>query len=248
VGHEEFKSWNGFKGGSSGSLIDWWSEGGASFMSAWAGETLWGNEYGRMARTQYLTGLNQVLGYQASGTFEKTNASIGKNAEQSQWNLASDYGALVWEQLRRLMGDAALQAGVTEFIQQSAQHKGTVAGLIQILQRHTQADVTAFLKQWTSRNARIDLTIRQVTLQTDGSQYEATVTINVLADQDYEFFTSLGYTTDASDELTLVPVHITRQGNSIVKFSSPHRPISFQIDPEVYVPQINIRNDTWPVR
>ena len=248
VGHEEFKNWSGFQGSSSGSLIDWWSEGGANFMSAWAGETLWGKEFGRKARTQYLMDLNHALGYQTPGTLETAGAFSDKNSGQGEWILAYDYGALVWEQLRQLMGDAALQAGVSEFIQQSAQQKGTVAVLIQILQRHTQADVTAFLKQWTVRVARIDLTIQQVTLQAAGSQYEATVVIDVAADKDYEFITSLGYTTDASDELTLVPVHITRQGDSIVKFTTPHRPTTFQIDPEVSVPQTNLRNDYWPVR
>ena len=248
VGHEEFHNWNRFHGSWSGSLIDWWSEGGANFMSAWAGERLWGKEYGRMVRTQYLEELDKAMGYLFPGTLETPNQLSDRNTWQGEWTLAYDYGALVWEQLRQLMGDAPLETSLREFIQQPTPRGGTVASLIQILQRHTRADVTAFLKQWTSRNARIDLTIKQATVQSIGSQFETTVVINAAADQDYEFFTSVGYHTDFSPELNLIPVHITHQGDSIVKFTSPHQPTTFQVDPEVRVPQTNIRNDYWPVR
>ena len=248
VGHEEFHNWNRFHGTWSGSLIDWWSEGGANFMSSWAAEILWGKEAGRAVRAQYLTDLDKAMGYLFPGTLESPNTFSERNTWKGEWTLAYDYGALVWEQLRQLMGDDSLAAGLREFIQQPVQQGSTIENLIRCLQLHTQADVAAFLGQWTSRNARIDLTIKQVTVRPGGDPFETTAVINVAADADYEFFTSLGYRSDASSDWTLIPVHITRLGESIVKFTSPQEPTTFQIDPEVRVPQINIRNDYWPIK
>ncbi len=53
VGHEEFHEWNAYYSSWSGDLAQWWTEGGANFMSAWAGEMLWGAAYGRALRAQY---------------------------------------------------------------------------------------------------------------------------------------------------------------------------------------------------
>jgi hypothetical protein len=146
------------------------------------------------------------------------------------------------------MGDESLQAGMRDFIQHSPRRGGTVVSLIQVLQGHTQADLTPFLKQWTTRSARMDLSIQQASIQPAGDVFESSVVIHVAAEQDYDFFTSLAVLDEVSQEIQVVPIHITHSGDSIVKFTSSRQPKTFQIDPEVRVPQTSTLNDTWSVR
>ncbi len=70
VGHEEFHEWNAYYGSWSGDLAQWWTEGGANFMSAWAGEMLWGEAYGRALRAQYSANYNVQMPYLFPGTLE----------------------------------------------------------------------------------------------------------------------------------------------------------------------------------
>jgi hypothetical protein len=106
--------------------------------------------------------------------------------------------------------------------------------------------VTTYLEQWISHNARIDLSIKQVTIRPDGSRYSTVAVITVEGDKDYELFTSLGYKTDASLDWNTIPLHLTGQGNYSVKFTSPQRPTLFQVDPDYLVPQTIYNNDNWP--
>jgi hypothetical protein len=246
VGHEEFHDWNAYYSSWSGELMQWWTEGGANFMSAWAGEMLWGKAYGRFLRAQYSANYNAQMPYLFPGTLESPGSILQGDTWKGESTLTYDYGALVWEQLRQKVGDAALKASLSDFIHQSNLQPGTYVDFIQCLQRHTDADVAAFLEQWISHNARIDLSIKQVTIQPEGSQYATVAVITVTGDKDYELYTALGYKTDTSLDWIIIPLHLTGRGDNAVKFTSQERPSLFQVDPDYQVPQTIYDNDTWP--
>jgi hypothetical protein len=247
VGHEEFHEWNAFYSSWSGELAQWWTEGGANFMSAWAGEMLWGEAYGRALRAQYSSNYNVQMPYLFPGTLESPGNILQGDTCKGESTLTYDYGALVWEQLRHKIGDDALKAGVGDFIQQSSLQPGSYADFVRCLQRHTAVDISAYLKQWITHNARIDLSIKQVSVQPDGSRYSTTALISVTGDKDYELFTAIGYKTGASPDWVTIPLHFTGRGDYSVKFSSQERPILFQVDPDYLVPQILYNNDKWPL-
>ncbi len=246
VGHEEFHDWNAYYSSWSGELMQWWTEGGANFMSAWAGEMLWGKAYSRFLRAQYSANYNAQMPYLFPGTLESPGNILQGDTWKGKSTLTYDYGALVWEQLRQKVGDTALKAGLSDFIHQSNLQPGTYVDFIQCLQRHTDADVAAFLEQWISHNARIDLSIKQVTIQPEGSQYATVAVITVTGDKDYELYTALGYKTDTSLDWIITPLHLTGRGDNAVKFTSQERPSLFQVDPDYQVPQTIYDNDTWP--
>ena len=150
--------------------------------------------------------------------------------------------------LSPIASDEALKAGLGDFIRQSSQQpgaQGSYAGLIQCLRRHTGVDVAAYLEQWISHNARIDLSIQQVSIQPDGSGYSNVVVISVTGDRDYEMFTSLGYKTATSPDWVTIPVHWTARGEYSVRFTSQERPILLKVDPDYLVPQTIYNNDKW---
>ena len=246
VGHEEFHEWNAYYSSWSGDLAQWWTEGGANFMSAWAGEMLWGEAYGRALRAQYSANYNAQMPYLFPGTLVSPGKILQGDTWKGESTLTYDYGALVWEQLRHKVGDDALKAGLVDFIQQSSLHAGSYANFVGCLQRHTAVDVTAYLEQWITHNARIDLSIKQVSIQPDSSRYSIVALISVTGDKDYELFTALGYKTDTSHDWITIPLHFTGRGNYSVRFSSQERPILFQVDPDYLVPQTIFNNDKWP--
>ncbi len=247
VGHEEFHEWNAYYSSWSGILAQWWTEGGANFMSAWAGEMLWGAAYGRALRAQYSANYNVQMPYLFPGTLESPGNILQGDTWKGEATLTYDYGALVWEQLRHKIGDEALKAGLGDFIQQSSRHAGTYADFIGCLQRHTTVDVAAYLEQWTTHNARIDLSIKQATVQPDGSRFSTVAMISVAGDKDYELFTDLGYKTVNSPDWVTIPLHFPGRGDYSVRFNSQERPVLFKVDPDYLVPQILYNNDNWPL-
>ena len=250
VGHEEFHEWNAYFSAWSGDLAQWWTEGGANFMSAWVGEMLWGEAYGRALRAQYSTNYNTQMPYLFPGTLESPGNILQGDTWKGESSLTYDYGALVWEQLHQKVGDFPLKAGVNDFIWQSSQQpgsQGSYADFVQCLQRHTGVDVAAYLQQWITHNPRIDLSIKQVSIQPGDNKYTTEAVITVESDKDYELFTSLGYKTDTSPDWIIIPLHLTGKGDHAVKFSSQERPALFQIDPDYRVPQTIYNNDYWPL-
>jgi hypothetical protein len=107
-------------------------------------------------------------------------------------------------------------------------------------------DVAAYLAPWIMHNARIDLSIKQVTMQAEGSQYTTVADIRVAGEKDYELFTSLGYKTDSALDWVTIPLHLVGRGDYAVKFTSQVRPTHLQIDVDYRVPQTIYNNDTWP--
>jgi len=246
VAHEGFHNWNAFYARWSGKLSGWWTEGGANFMSAWAGEKLWGESYGRTLRSQYVESFDREMGYFSSGTLENPNDFSKSNSWKGEWTLTYDYGALVWEQLRQKIGDQALVAGLRAFFQESAGKSGSYEDWIECTQRFTEVDVAAYLTPWTSHNARVDYVMKQVTVKPTASQYETTVVLEVVEDRDIELFSSIGFKTASSSDWELIPLHTTQAGTQVVKFTSQEKPVAVLLDPEFRVPQTNLTNDIWP--
>jgi hypothetical protein len=215
-------------------------------MIAWAGEKLWGEDYGRTLRSQYVESFDREMGYFSSGTLEKPNDFSKSNSWKGEWTLTYDYGALVWEQLRQKIGDQALVAGLREFFQESAGKSGSYEDWIVCTQRFTRVDVAAYLAPWISHNARVDYVIKQVAIQPSSSQYETTVVLDVVEDRDIELFSSIGFKTASSSDWELIPLHTTQAGTQVVKFTSQEKPVAVLLDPEFRVPQTNITNDIWP--
>lgn len=76
VNHEIFHNWNLFYVRWSGKLSEWFGEGGANFITAWASEQLEGEEIGGVARKYFMEQFSQGKGY---------NSSIGyKTASQTR--------------------------------------------------------------------------------------------------------------------------------------------------------------------
>jgi hypothetical protein len=246
VGHEEFHEWNAYYSSWSGDLAQWWTEGGANFMSAWAGEMLWGEAYGRALRAQYSANYNTQMPYLFPGTLESPGNILQGDTWKGESTLTYDYGALVWEQLRHRIGDDALKAGLGDFIQLSSRQPGSYVDFVRCLKSHTNVDVAAYLEQWTTHNARIDLSIKQVTVQPDGGRFSAVVVISLTGDKDYELFTDLGYKTVNSSDWVTIPLSFSGRGDYSVRFTSQERPILLQVDPNYLVPQILYNNDMWP--
>jgi hypothetical protein len=80
------------------------------FISAWAAERVIGAEAGAQSREYFIKQYNKNKGYEAGQPLESVRKT-GK-AESA---LMYYFGVIVWEQLRRKIGDNALFAGLREF-------------------------------------------------------------------------------------------------------------------------------------
>jgi len=240
VSHEIFHNWNIWYLQWQGSFYEWFVEGGAGFMAAWAAEQTLGVDAGSDGRLAFVEGFYNRQGYTASRTLE--NAQKGSDAENS---LIYSYGALVWEQLRQKLGDAAFQSGLYDFYTQYGTHSADFPTLISALQDHTPVQVQAYLDQWVRHNAQIDLAIENVSIVQNGNLFETSVQVAILSDRDYEIYTALGYRTAMSGDVSIVEIHTTQDGMHEVAFSSSERPVSIILDPEHRVPQTELNNDVW---
>ncbi len=68
VNHEIFHNWNLFYVQWSGKLYEWFGEGGADFIAAWAFEQLEGEESGGAARRYFTERFSQEKGYSSAKT------------------------------------------------------------------------------------------------------------------------------------------------------------------------------------
>ncbi|MDP6038234.1 MAG: M1 family aminopeptidase, partial [Candidatus Latescibacteria bacterium] len=239
ISHELFHNWNLWSIQWNGKLYEWFVEGGAGFMSAWACENILGREAGGNIRLGFAEGYSK-RGNNAIRTLE--NAQKTGDAERA---LIYSYGALVWEQLRQKLGDEAFFSGLADFFNTSRYQSTGYRDLFASLQAHTKVSVGQYLNQWVKNNAKIDLSISDVRVQQSGNTYETTVKFNVESERDYEIFTALAYKTSVTGEMTYVEVHTTQKGIQSLSFSSDQSPIFIQLDPDFRVPQIELNNDSW---
>jgi hypothetical protein len=240
ISHELYHNWNLFYVYWSGGLYEWFVEGGANFASGWVLEQVTGPEAGAQARKHFLKQFIRNKGWEASNPLESVQ-KIGK-AERA---LMYYYGAIVWEQLRRKMGDDSFFAALREFYAQNGFKQTTYGDLLAGLQKRVDFDVREFLNQWTNENAKIKLSIGEIDIQQEGTGFRTGVEIEVDSDKDYDLVTAIGYQTSSKEALTIVPINIREKGKHIHRLDTRERPTFIQIDPQYSVPRINLDNCTW---
>jgi hypothetical protein len=238
--HELYHNWNLFYVHWSGKLYEWFGEGGANFISAWAAEKVIGTEAGAQARKFFIKSFIKNKGYEAGQPLESVRKT-GK-AESA---LMYKYGAIVWEQLRRKLGDDAFFTGLGEFYREKGFKQATYEDLLASLQARADIDVKKFLSQWTTENAKIKVTIGDVSIQKRGIGFRTNVEIEVDSEKDYDIVTAIGYKTSQQENLTIVPINITQNGKYVHILDTQQKPTYIQIDPYFSVPRINIGNCEW---
>lgn len=243
VAHEVYHNWNLFSLHWTGPLAEWFEEGGANFVGAWACERLLGEEAGVAGRTFFARSYDGAQGYRGYDA-EDTLASVHKTVGP-ELMLIYYYGALVWEQLRQKVGDEALFAGLGDFFRRYRSTEVTYQGFLHCLQGRTDVQVADYLDQWIYHNAKIDLSIGKVNTQEREGLYQTEVEILVDSDRDHELLTSIGYKMASQEEMVVINVNVTRKGAHRITFESGAKPMFVQIDPACRVPQVNLDSNTW---
>lgn len=240
VSHEVYHNWNLFYVYMNGRLGEWFGEGGANFISAWAVEEILGTEAGKNVRLLYNQRFIRGQGYNSPATLEYIQKTGGVEDI-----LFYNYGAFVWEQLRQKIGDEALFGGLGDFYRKYGYKAVTSKQLLDCIQEKTSVDVVKYLDQWIKNNAQIDLTIENVEINTKSMKFETKVDILIDSNNDYEIFTSIGFKTSPSEQLKTIPVYINKESKQTILITSQQKPIFIQIDPDFRVPQINFNGLTW---
>ena len=240
VNHEIFHNWNLFYVRWSGKLYEWFGEGGADFIAAWAFEQLEGEESAGAVRKYFTERFSQKKGYNSAQTLEDV-----KKTGPTERALIYGYGSLVWEQLRQKLGDAAFFTGLGNFFKQNGFKDVNYQNFIENLQAQTTVDVKSYLNQWIKENAKIKLSLDNVKIQKKNGFYQTNIEISVSSDKNYELFTSIGYKTASQTRLQTVPVHLSTIGNHIFTLNTEQEPLYIQLDPYFRVPRINLNNCEW---
>ncbi len=238
--HEIFHDWNLFSLSWSGDYEEWFGEGGATFIQAWAAERILGQDAARHVRKTILNDFISRKGFQAKNALYKAQKdSIAQRA------LIYKYGAMVWEQLRQKLGDEAFFAGFRDFFKKNLFKKASLIDLLRCWKPYTKIDIQEYLGPWINHNARISLTVDKVVTQARNGQYETEVTMNVDSDQDYEIFTSLEYIIKKNGRGISIPLRLVKKGVQTIRFVSENEPLSLQLDPDYRVPRITDNALTW---
>ena len=240
VNHEIFHNWNLFYVQWSGKLYEWFGEGGANFIAAWAFEQLEGEETGGVARKYFMEQFSQNKGYNSAKTLEDV-----KKTGPTESALIYGYGALVWEQLRQKLGDEAFFAGLGTFYKQNGFKEVNYRNFLESLQAETTVNVESYLKQWIKENAKIKLSVNDVEIQKKNGSYQTEIEISVSSNKNYELFTSIGYKTASQTRLKTVPIHVSTKGNHKFTLNTEQKPVYIQLDPYFKVPRINLDNCEW---
>jgi hypothetical protein len=220
-------------------LYEWFGEGGANFVSAWAAEKILGMESGAAFRRRYREGMVRSQCLELETTLENVNKTGG-----AEDRLLYDYGALVWEQLRQKLGDEAFWAGLADFFAKHSGQEVRAADLLACLQARSAANVTEYLEQWTRHNVRIDLSVGNVETVAEAGRWRNTIDVLVRGDRDYELFTAVGLR-HADGSMEVMPIRLTSRGNHRLVVTSFEPPVAAIVDPHCWVPQINHENDEW---
>lgn len=238
--HEFFHHWNLFSITWDGDCAEWFGEGGASFVQAWAAERILGHEAARFVRKAYLDTYMNFKTHEALSVLRKAT-----KASRSEISLIYYYGALVWEQLRQKLGDEVFFKGYADFFRNNLHKTVNYDGLVACWAPYTNQDIGSYLSQWLDHNSRISMSIEQVDLKKENNRYLVNVTVNVQSDLDYELFSGLEYRTEADDRSIRIPLHFTKRGVQNLKFECSGAPRFIQLDPQYTVPVISNKNMIW---
>ncbi|NIM58466.1 MAG: hypothetical protein GTO16_05920 [Candidatus Aminicenantes bacterium] len=243
VTHEVYHNWNLFYVSWSGILTEWFGEGGANFISAWAVEKLLGEDAGKRIRRLYLQRFINEVGYKSSQPLE--NAQKIGSPENS---LIYNGGALVWEQLRMKIGEQDLFLGLKDFYEKYGSKNTGYKDFLNCIQARTEINVQEYLDQWIKIVPKIDLLIEDVKTKKNNNAYESKVDLIVNSNRDYEIFTDIGYKTSSNGKIITKKLKISRAGKITTTIKSKEKPVFIQVDPYSRVPQENIDNDIWRIQ
>ncbi len=240
ISHEIYHNWNIWSITWPGAYYQWFTEGGADFMAAWSCEKILNEKAGSIVRKGYVEQFIQDKAYNSQSTLENVQ-KLGS----TEWTLMYKYGALAWEQLKLKIGEEAFFNGMRDFFQNYHRQIIGVEQLFACISAYTDVDIENYSNPWIKNNARIDLSITNVTVTQDDSQFNNEIIIHVESDQEYEIFTTVGYRTSATGDLTILEYHIAQSGQITFVFISDERPVYIQLDPKYQVPQMRLDNDVW---
>jgi aminopeptidase N len=238
--HEIFHDWNLFSLDWRGDYEEWFGEGGATFIQAWAAEKFLGQDAARYVRQKILNDFITRKGFQAQTALDKA-----QKTSAAQRALIYSYGALVWEQLRQKLGDKAFFAGFSDFFKKSLFHEAGLPDLLRCWEPYAKINIQEYLSPWINHNAQISLAVEKVETLVKNGQYKTEVTIIVDSDQDYEILTSLEYKIKKDGKGISVPLRFTKKGIQTVRFAGDEAPLFVKLDPDCRVPRMTHDRLTW---
>jgi len=240
--HEIYHNWNLFYSSVNGILNEWFGEGGANFIAAWAIEKVIGVNEGARIRESYLMDYLKREGHKAAEPLAMASKLSGDRSRA----LMYDFGALVWEQLRQKIGETALIDGLAKFYERYPFKVRTIDDFFACLQENTEVDVRGYMDQWINYNTKIGLSIENVDFEKTGEIGRCEVTVQISADRDYELFTELGYRFADESDWNIIPLHFMKQGEkNKISFDCESKPVMIQLDPYYRIPRINTENCVW---
>jgi hypothetical protein len=240
--HEIFHNWNLFFVHFVGDLYEWFGEGGANFIAAWALEKVANKAAGALVRRNFVQNYIKNEGFNAKNSLLNVDKRGGYKENLA---LMYDYGALVWEQLRQKMGERRLFAGLKRFFRQYGHKNTSSKELFECLQKEASIKIKDYVGPWINQIPRMDISITTVDSKRIGSRFITDIKIEIQSERDFELITEVGYRTSVAGELIIVPVTFTKNGSHIISFESDQKPVFVHVDPFYRVPQTNIENCSW---
>jgi hypothetical protein len=239
--HEIYHNWNLFYSRVSGVLGEWFGEGGANFIAAWAIEKIIGAEEGATIRESYLIDYIQNEGYNATEPLANASKLSGIKSRVLMYS----FGALVWEQLKQKIGEDAILNGLKKFYQKYPFQNKNYKDFFDCLQEETNVDVMQYMEQWMNYQTKIEMQIRDVTFQKHNDNGKCKVSIEIIVDRNYELITELGYKLNKKSKWITIPIHLMKKGKNEISFDCKEMPVVIQLDPYFRVPHINIDKCKW---
>lgn len=239
--HEIYHNWNLFYSSVIGVLGEWFGEGGANFIAAWAIEKIIGVEKGALIRESYLMDYIQLEGYKATEPLANASKLSGNKSRALMYN----FGALVWEQLKQKIGEKAIINGLKKFYQKYPFQNRNYGDFFDCIQEETKVNVMLYMKQWMNYQTKIELHIEEVTFKKHNDSGKCKVSMEIIADRDYELITELGYKLNDKSKWITLPIHLLNKGKNELSFDCKEKPVMIQLDPYFRVPHINIEKCKW---
>jgi hypothetical protein len=240
--HEIFHNWNLFYVHLVGDLCEWFGEGAAHFIAAWALEKIVNETAGALIRKRFADKYSNDEGFNATAPLLTVDKTGGLKENRA---LMYDYGALVWEQLRQKMGEHKLFAGLGQFFRQYGHRNSSSQELFECLQKETTIKIKDYLDPWINHIPKVDISIIAVDSKRSGSRVMTTVKIEIQSERDIEIITDVGYKTSVVGELITLPVTFTKKGVHIVSFESDQNPVFIHVDPFYRVPRTTTEPCSW---
>lgn len=240
VAHEGYHLWNTWTIDWQGSLSQWWVEGGANFMTVRCRDELYGSEEAASLRREFIESYETHQAY-----LHKDPLADLQDDWFDDWSLVYDYGALVWEQLFKFVGEEAFWDVMKEIYQPGQNREISYPEFIQIMKHHTALDVDSFIHQWTYANVKLDISILDVQMGNPPDQCTVELDFMIEPDQSTDIVTSIGYRTISNQKWQYKNQLLNSKTNNQIIFECGEPISEIRLDPFNQVPQINLANNYW---